>query len=298
MKPRLHLALGVLLAATLTVASSPARADFVDQEVGARGQAMGGAFVAMSGDPSHIFWNPASILSDEHGVQIEGMRTSLYDGVDGLSEDFIGASAQLAGTWALGFGWTRTGLKDIYHEDVLTAGLAKSMMNRRLTFGAAALFYGAAAPGYEALNDPNYEGAQWESSFSLGVLYRAKENLRLGASFENLMRPTIQLVSTSTDVREIGGRRRFGAAYLLEKIVWLSAEVRHHDIPPYVGGNWTVHFGAEAWFEDVLALRAGIDDSDLTAGMGLVVSRVRLDLSLLTHERLGNTYRASVNLRF
>jgi hypothetical protein len=120
----------------------------------------------------------------------------------------------------------------------------------------------------------------------------------VGASFENLLRPTIQLVSTSTDVREIGGRRRFGMAYLLEEIVWLTAEVRHHDIPAYVGGNWTAHFGAEAWFEDVLALRAGIDDSDLTAGMGLLVSMVRLDLSLLTHERLGNTYRASVNLRF
>ncbi|HKI82934.1 MAG TPA: hypothetical protein VKA63_01255, partial [Candidatus Krumholzibacteria bacterium] len=156
----------------------------------------------------------------------------------------------------------------------------------------------ASAPGYEALNDPNYNGAQWESSFSLGMLYHVKENLQVGASFENLLRPTIQLVSTSTDVREIGGRRRFGMAYLLEDIVWLSAEVRHHDIPPYVGGNWTAHFGAEAWFEDVLALRAGIDDSDLTAGMGLLVSMVRLDLSLLTHERLGNTYRASVNLRF
>ena len=287
-----------LVVALLVFGSSPSRADFIDQEVGARGQSMGGAFVAMNGDPASLFWNPAAIISDEQRLQVEGMRTSLYNGIDGLSEDFIGVSAQLSSRFSLGFGWTRTGLEDLYHEDVLTVGAAVQLAEHKLSLGVSALFFGASAPGYEALNDPNYLGDQWAGSFSLGILYRPAENLQVGASFENLLRPTIQLVSTSTDVKEIGGRRRFGVAYLLENVIWLTAEVRHHDIPEYVNGEWTAHFGGEAWFQDILALRVGVDDGRVTAGAGLVVSVVRLDLSLITHERLGNTYRASINLRF
>ncbi len=287
----------VLTALSLLPATS-AWAEFIDQEVGARGQSMGGAYVAMSGDPSSLFWNPAAIVNREHSVLVEGMRTSLYDGVEGLSEDFIGASMQFAGRFAVGLGWTRTGLEQLYHEDVLSGGVAMSTGEGRFSIGASALFFGASAPGYVDLNDPNYAGDQWAGSFSLGLLYRPSGKLSFGASFENLLRPTIQLVSTSTDVKEIGGRRRFGMAYRLEDVIWLTVEVRHHDIPEYVDGNWTAHFGGEAWFQKVLALRAGVDNGRVTAGAGLVVSFVRLDLSLLVHERLGNTYRATVNLSF
>ena len=288
----------ILCAMFLALPAGTARADFVDQEVGARGQSMGGAFSAMNGDPSHIFWNPAAIISGEYKIQVEGMRTSLYDGVDGLSEDFIGVLFCPTPRLALGAGWTRTGLAELYHEDVMAGGIAFDLIAGKLSLGATALIYGIDAPGYEALNDPNYLGGQWETSASAGMLLRLGSGWRFGASFENLLTPTIQLISTSTDVAPIGGRQRLSTAYLLQDIVWLTGELRHHEIPEYVDDEWTFHIGAEAWFEGVLALRGGVDDGDLTAGIGLAVSVLRLDLSLITHERLGNSYRASANLRF
>jgi len=283
--------------AAVLVLHGVARADFVDAEVGARGQGMGGAFVAMTGDPASLFWNPAAILAETR-IQVEGMRTRLYDGVDGLTEDYVGATFQIRKDLGIGLGWTRTGLQDIYHEDVLTFAAATSILDGNVQLGAAGLFYGAAAPGYEALNDPNYLGAQWEPSASVGAIWRPRQNWTLGFSAENLLRPEIRLISTTGDVDQIGGRRRFGFAYLLQEVVYLTGEARHHDFPPHVNDSWTLHLGAESWFQEVLALRLGVDEGNLTAGFGLLVNRVRVDASLITHERLGNSYRAAATVGF
>ncbi len=290
-------ALAAALAVALCGAAGIAQADFVDPQVGARALSMGGAFVAVTGDPASLFWNPAAIIAPQR-VQLSGMRTSVYDGVDGLSEDFLGATFQARKGLAVGAGWSRTGLKDVYHEDLLTAAAALALLRGRLVVGGSVLFYGVAAPGYEALNDPNYLGAQWKLSFSTGVVVHVLDNFDLGASAENLVRPEIRLISTTARATQIGGRRRLGATYLLQKVVRISGELRHNDIPEYVDQAWTLHVGAESWFNNVVAVRAGVDDGALTAGAGLLVKKVRTDVGLMTHERLGNTYRATITIGF
>lgn len=288
----------LLLALTIVVTSTPsARAQFADMEVGARGLAMGGAFVAVDGDPSSLFWNPAAIHSARR-VQISGMRTRLFDGLEGVTEDFLGVTARVNDEFTAGFGWTRTGLEDVYHEDLLNLALAWHAPLEGLSLGASLLMYGAAAPGYEDLNDPNYAGGQWEPSFSVGALYRLTAALQVGFSAENLLRPEISLLSNSNDVDPIGGRRRLGVSYVVQEIVRLVAEVRHHDFPDYYESEVTFHAGAESWFQDVLALRVGIDDGALAAGAGIVVRNVRFDGGLVTHERLGNTFRAAITLGY
>jgi hypothetical protein len=301
MKNRPHskpisLRLGLLTLACLGL-STHAHADFLDAEVGARGIAMGGAFVAVNGDPASLFWNPAAVLS-ERRVQVAGMRTRFYDGIEDLSENFLGATFQLTDDLALAAGWTRTGLDELYYEDVVSFGAAWRVPKTRLQIGVSGLFYGADAPGYAELNDPNYLGKQWESSASIGLLYEISSNLNVGASFENLFTPEMALLASTTDIEEIGGRRRFGIAYLLQDIVRFTVEVRHHDFPLYYDSDWTMHGGAESWFNDVLALRVGVDDGDLTAGAGIVVRNVRFDTGMLTNERLGNTFRIAITVGY
>lgn len=294
--PRVAAVLAVM-ASALTLGASTGRADFVDPQIGARALSMGGAFVAVQGDPASLFWNPAAILAPKR-FQISGMRSLVYDAVEGLSQDYLGATYQIRPGMAVGAGWWRTGLEDLYHEDLLTAALAWEAWPGRVAIGGSVLFYGMAAPGYEELNDPAYEGAQWETSFSLGATARLVKNLDAGVSLENLVQPEIRLLSTTGDATKIGGRRRFGVSYLLQEIVRLSGEVRHHDVPAYVDASWTAHVGAESWFNQVVAIRAGIDDGDLTAGAGLQVKSVRTDVGLVSNERLGNTYRATITLGF
>ena len=89
-----------------------------------------------------------------------------------------------------------------------------------------------------------------------------------------------------------------GARYVLQEIVVLTGEVRHHDFPKYIDRTFTVHVGAESWFSEVLALRVGVYNGDLAAGAGLLVKKVRTDLALVTSERLGNSYRAGVTVGF
>jgi hypothetical protein len=258
---------------------------------------MGGAFAAVNGDPASLFWNPAAVFSDRR-VQIAGMKTRFFDGIDDLSEDFLGATFQARENLALAAGWTRTGLGDLYHEDVLSFGAAWRVPRLPLQVGVSALFYGADPPAYEELNDPSYLGKQWKPSASFGLLYQVSPKLSVGASFENLFTPEMALLSSTTDVDVIGGRRRVGIAYLLEEIVRFTVEVRHHDFPQYYDRDWTLHGGAESWFNDVLALRVGIDDGDLTAGAGIVVRQLRFDAGMLTNERLGNTFRIAVTVGY
>ena len=274
----------------------PARAQFYDSEVGARGMALGGAFVAVDGDPASLFWNASAILS-ERRIQVSGMRTRLFDGLDGVQEDFVGLTAQVTDDVGIGFGWTRVALEDIYTEDVLNWSAAYRV-NDDLQVGATLLFFGADAPGLEALADPAYGGSQWEPSMSVGALYRWSDVLQFGTSFENLLRPKMSLLGDEEDVDPIGGRRRFGFAYMVQGIVRITGEFRHHDFPDYYNRDWTLHAGAESWFNDVLALRVGIDAGDLTAGAGLRVDRIRFDGGLVTNERLGNTFRAAVTLGY
>jgi len=295
MKTMLHTL--ALAGALVLLPTAAALADFADAEVGARGISMGGAFVAVEGDPASLFWNPAAIHPGRR-VEVTGMRTRLFDGVEGLTEDFVGITGAVNEDLALGFGWTRSGLEDTYHEDVVTGAVAWRMPRLPLSIGASVLFYGADAPGYEELNDPNYLGSQWEPSLSIGFLYEWTENLHLGASFENLLKPEMTLLANTSDVDQIGGQRRFGMAYLFEDLVRFTAELRHHDFPEYYDSDWTLHGGAESWFNEILALRVGIDDGDLTAGAGLIVKRVRFDGGLVTNERLGNTFRAAITLGY
>lgn len=282
--------------ALLLLAAAPSRAEFADSSVGARGMALGGAFVAVDGDPASLFWNPAAIIS-ERKVQLTGMRTRLFDGLEGVNEDFVGITGAIGENAAVGFGWTRVGLEDIYHEDVINFSAAYRL-RADLQVGITALFFGAAAPGLEALADPSYAGRQWEPSMSVGALYRFDDALQFGVSFENLLRPSMSLLGRAEDVDPIGGRRRVGVAYVIQEIVRVTAEVRHHDFPDYYNRDWTLHAGAESWFSGVLALRVGIDAGDLTAGAGLLVDRVRFDGGLVTNERLGNTFRAAVTVGF
>lgn len=291
-----HLKTLTSVLALFFLAAGPVRAEFADSSVGARGMALGGAFVAVDGDPASLFWNPAAILSDRR-VQLTGMRTRLFDGLEGVNEDFVGITGAVGEKAAIGFGWTRVGLEDLYYEDVLNLTFAYRI-HESFQVGVTGLFFGADAPGLEALADPDYVGRQWEPSMSLGVLYRWSDVLQFGASFENLLKPTMSLLGQADDVDPIGGRRRFGLAYVIQEIVRVSAEVRHHDFPDYYDRDWTLHAGAESWFSGVLALRVGIDAGDLTAGVGLLVDRVRFDGGMVTDERLGNTFHAAVTVGF
>lgn len=284
----------VLTASVLVLLVGSAGANFLEVETGARPMGMGGAFVAVADDVTALHWNPAG-LADLEGVQMFGMRTSVYD-VEGLSEDSAMAGY---GTddWGFAAGWMRTGAQDLYNEDTLVAGYGMNTPVDGLSAGLSVKRFSIEAPGYEYYNDPAYQsGGDDAYSGDVGLLYK-RGSWTAGVTYRNIGEPELKLLSTTEDPDPIVSEFRLGGSYLFREVMLLSAEWRApRDVPSYYDEKNTLNIGTEIWFFDVVALRAGKNRDRITAGLGLKADPVRIDVALLSERRIGPTYRLSAIL--
>jgi hypothetical protein len=279
----------------MVVIPAAAVGDFVSMEEGARATALGGAFAAVADDATAVLWNPAGMAHTD-GLKLAGMRTRLFS-VSGLTEDCLAVGY---GGWhrmGLGFGWTRTGLEDVYNEDAFVIGAARRM-GRRLALGGALRIYRVSAPGYEYYNDPNFEDGDQGYAFDLGLLYRSRK-WTLGLVWRNLGEPELKLIDTTEDPDPIRSEFRVAGTYTIREVMLVSGEIRRAaDVPGYVEDKLSYHLGTEIWFYNAFALRAGLHDDRATAGLGLKIQRLTVDAALMSHRRPGNKYRLSVSFDY
>jgi hypothetical protein len=273
-----------------------ASAGFLSMEEGARATAMGGAFVGVADDATAVFWNPAG-HGLSHGWKLTGMRTRLFS-VSELSEDCI---ALTYGTWnriGAGFGWTRTGLEDVYNEDTFVFGAGRTFLSERLALGSALRIYRISAPGYEYYNDPNFHENDSGYALDLGLLYKAPK-WSIGCVYKNLGEPELQLIETTEETDPIHSEFRLGATYIFREVMLISAELRRPtDVPDYYDSKVSFHLGTEIWFFNAFALRAGMHRDRATAGLGLRIEPLTIDAAILTERRPGNKYRLSLSLDY
>ncbi len=284
----------ILASSLVVLLVGTAGANFLEVEVGARAMGMGGAFVAVADDVTALHWNPAG-LADLEGVQVFGMRTSVYS-VDGLSEDSVLAGYGM-GRRGFAAGWLRTGAQDLYNEDTLLAGYGMKTPVEGLSAGLSVKRYSIDAPGYEYYNDPAYDsGGDAALSGDLGILYR-HANWSAGATYRNIGEPKLQLLSTTTEPDPIVSEFRLGGAYVFREVMTMTVEWRApREVPSYYDSRSSFNLGTEVWFYDVFALRAGMNRDRITAGLGLKADPVRIDVALLSERRIGSLYRLSAIL--
>jgi hypothetical protein len=269
------------------------QANFLETELGARAMGMGGAFVAVADDVTALHWNPAG-LAGTHGVQLFGMRTSVYS-VDGLSED---AALVSYGTGSMGYGvgWMRTGAEDLYSEDTLIAGYGTETPIDGLAAGVTLKRFSVEAPGYEYYNDPAFvSGGDDAYSADLGALYK-RGKWSVGGTVRNLGEPKLQLISStdSEDLDPVVSEFRLGGSYVFRDVMLMTAEWRApREVPDYYEDRYTVNLGTEIWFYEAFALRAGVNRDRITAGLGMRTKHVQLDVALLSERRIGSLYRLS-----
>ncbi len=283
-----------LAAATLAaLAAGPARADSRHQRMGARPRAMGSAFVSLSDDPNAVLWNPAGLRSDDRLAAMV-TRHWLYD-VATLENDMLSLTFPAWHGVSLGAGFIRLGIEDIYHEDTyLLSAAADVPWLRGLAVGASGKLLRLAAPGYERYGDPAYDGGDTGFALDLGWLYDSGANWRLGGVVTNLNEPYLQLLATTTDPDPVYSGFAVGGSYLFRDTLLLTADLRSRE------GGWdsvALHGGAEIWFYDALALRAGYNVDQVTMGFGLQDVHWEADFSLETHKELGNVYMLSFTVR-
>jgi len=287
------LLLGTALTVLLAGLATPARADFRHQRMGARPRAMGSAFVSLSDDANAVLWNPAGLRSDDRLTAMI-TRNWLYD-VSTLQNDMLSLTFPARAGVSLGAGFVRVGIQDIYHEDTyLLSAAADVPWLRGLALGATGKLLRLEAPGYEQYGDPAYDGGDTGFALDLGWLYDSGGNWRLGGVVTNLNEPYLQLLSTTTEPDPVYSGFALGGSYLFRKTLLLTADLRSRE------GGWgsiTVHAGAEIWFYDALALRAGYNVDLVTMGLGLQDVHWEADFSLETHKELGNVYMLSFTVR-
>lgn len=285
-----------IAAALLVLVPAAAYAGFLAIEEGARATGMGGAFTAVADDATAVFWNPAGLALME-GLKLTGMGSRLFS-VDGLSENVVSLTYSGWKKTGIGAGWARTGVEDVYNENTFVLSAGRRVFREGLSVGGTFRVYRLAAPGYEYYNDPNFDDGAQDYAFDVGALYRAR-TWSAACTVRNIGRPEMSLISTTEEKDPISSEVRVGGTYIFREVMLISGELRFPDeVPSYYKRSVRYALGTEIWFVGAFALRAGINDGKATAGLGLRISWLTIDASLLSVRRPGTKYRLSLSLDF
>jgi hypothetical protein len=276
---------------------------FLRNGVGARAVAMGETGVAGSSFGEVLYYNPAMAAASGHS----SLTIMHQQAVQDLHSQYLGAVAALDG-WSLGLHIHLASIEDI--EARALPGDPEGMFTSRnfsLGFTAAyrlteRIFLGANA---KFLFEKIYVDDASGYAFDLGV--RAQPfgegplgSLSFGAAVSNLgAMSELKTVSTKLPVL-----LRSGFAYDLPVgIDRLKASAALEGVYHPSDERFRAHIGAEASYDELLALRVGyqtgFDIKGFSAGVGFILSPARFDYAFVPYgEGFGTAHTFSVSLVF
>jgi hypothetical protein len=260
--------------------------------IGARAEAMGGAYTAVTGDQTSTFWNPAGVAALKgkdfllsHHRSFQGINQSYAGWAFGNERRGVGLSL---GLYSVGGIEARTGPSS---KPLGTFGIYD--VNAGLTYGqriGQSFFAGFSVRAlHEAIGPERASGL----GLDFGGMYRTGiEGLMVGATYRNMGRmEALDAVRTP-----LPGTFRAGAAYVRGKVTG-SLDLRF----PRKGASG-VHTGLEYRLREEAFLRAGfrsgIDTRKWSFGLGLNRRNWRVDYAfVLGALGLGGSHRVAVGIR-
>ena len=275
-------------------------ADFLLMTTGARPDGMGQAFSAVADDINTLSFNPAglgNIRSAQVGYGYENF-------VAGVQYDFIGLALPVGNAGVLGLGYIDMGTAP-FNSTANPSTPAVSAEDRAFIAGWGRSFYDfhvGIAGKYIQRQLDTVQGNGW--GVDLGLRYRPAPNWTLAASLMNLG-PGVQLSSLEPLPTLVNAG-----------LAWTAVEQPFHSLT--FAGNGTFNLatntqqfgvGAEYWYQDAFALRAGyvLNSLDLggdfnpdgfSAGAGIKLSFVELDYAFQPLNTIGMVHRFSGMLRW
>lgn len=279
--------------------SLPARADGVLSDpttigVGARALGMGKAYVGVAEDGDAVFINPAG-LARSTNPKLSSMYTSLlgdvnytviggvfpYGSKSAIGAGYIGSSVDnipLTNTTGASLGSGRWGNNVMFLSYGTFLSELGFKLDRDVLVGANVKYFSVGGSGTATIESGAGEGLNAD----LGLLYPVNNYIMLGANAQNILpSSTGKITHASGSADTLARTLKIGAKVTLvgEGDSALSASDNRklygnidYDMP--VGGNQpsVLHLGAEFWPTPTLALRAGLDGQDPTAGIGVRIS--------------------------
>lgn len=279
---------------------------------GARPLALGGAYTAISDDPSGLYYNPAGLASIS-GRHILLLHSETFGSL--LNHDYIGYTNPVVlrnrpgsvsiGIYRVGGGGIILTEKDPVsggpriiaeksHYDYLVLLGGGVRISERWRFGGAA----------KILVRSLAENSAWGLGLDLGAQYGGPDGLAAGATLTNA---TSTFLSYDNGTREsILPALKLGATYVakvdqftLRPVVDVDLLFEGRDAAAQVAfGTMSLdsHLGGEISYHEVVYFRGGSDIGRLTLGVGIKFNRFRLDGAFLDHNDLDNSYRVSLNI--
>jgi len=328
----------VLLLAAVLGAAPPAGADkyageFLELGLGARSLAMGGSFLTLAEDASGGYWNPAALaraprqeLLLAHSEQFGGLET--YD-AGALVRPLGGAVGERS---AVGMTFLRLAIPDIAITTALpftdTNGngvhdpgepvlyTADSIRFETFAYHTLLFSYGRELDAttswggsVKIIRDSFDANSALGIGLDLGVLHRGSSGIAVGAVLRDA---TSTLIIWDTDHTEtISPSLRLGASWTrsissLAGSLTLAGEMvntfenRGDDAATLSAGRWgaDLQAGAEYWFRERLAVRAGHRAGSWAAGAGFRLGRLAVDYAFLEDSGLDSTHRVSGSVLF
>jgi len=252
-------------AVVLAVSASVGARITDDLQLGARPQAMGGAFIAVADDINAGYWNPAGI--PQLDKQALGLMHSNPFGVGEVQLNYL----SYVHPTALGF--LNGGLSLSYTKQSARLAQGEAEETVDMDENTYILSLGSQLPGGSLSLGANLKAltvaetdegiTRAGTAFDVGVLYQATEDVTVGLMLRNLA-ARLGDENFPTDTR-VGI-----AGHVLDHKLRLAADyASKEDVEGHQGTSWQAHLGAEYWLSDTFALRLGSDKGHMTAGFGL-----------------------------
>jgi hypothetical protein len=302
--------------------------EFMSTGVGARALGMGGAYVAIGGDVTYGYWNPAG-LSQINYPELAAMHSERFAGV--VNYDYLAFSLPFRQKETIALSAIRLGVDDIpisaiprsdlqvdtqYVDDEGNIRVNRPYVDRYVSDAEYAFYFSYArthssdfAFGANAkfVRKGVGDNSAWGIGFDIGAMWNPWRQFMVGLNVQDI---TTTLLAWDTGRKElIAPTVKPGAAYpfqlpFLKSRLLLASDVDirfegRRAAQAHIGAvSFDFRLGGEISFYNIIALRLGRDDlGNFTAGAGFILSRLNLDYAFSQHTDLEDTHRISLRIR-
>jgi len=261
--------------------------------VGSRAIGLGGAYVSIADDASSLYWNPAA-LRNVQDKQLMGMYMPLYNDFADATYTYLGAVYPTLGAGAWGIGMIRvssefdgfdqnsvpTGTLE-YSETQIMLGYAfqrnDAFLMGPLSIGANFKIANQQVAGLSGTSPGIDIGFDWKPNFV--------KRLSVGLNFQDIVGPSYKL-NVEEDKVPMTVLAGLGYTYFFSNGSGLRVLLQT-DLPQEA--DMRLRAGVEYEFARYVSLRIGLDDSDVTFGLGVNVRGFGLDYAFLNRDTAGNS---------
>jgi hypothetical protein len=309
---------------TICLATTAQAVDYANEVlaigVGARALGMGGAFVGIADDSTAVYWNPAGLPQVPH-VEVSVIQEGReYDSLGlnevGSSYIFLSGAMNAGPLGSFGAAFMRFGVQDIPQisgldaagvpiqvgtfqtQDLGFMGSWGKQWFKSFSTGITLKYLTGGTDGLQdGLNDASYSyvGADLGFLVNFGAFTSNLDGLSLGLNLQDIVNSGVMWKNTPTNpTDEVDSNPKVGLAYSppLQFLKYSDSKLNFAvDVDPKYQINTLIHYGAEFWYRDTVAFRAGLreflgglQDNEWSLGASFKLYILQIDYSYIDYE--------------